>query len=96
MPTVSASSRDERKAVLDESGFRPDSEQVRVAQAIIHDFAFEARKDGTIPVIFLVNNLGYSDYFYRGAQPDITGRQDSVFELAHDCFSERSERLSAG
>jgi hypothetical protein len=61
--------RGARKAVLNASGFRPDSEQVRVAHAIIHDFAMQARNDGMIPVIFIINNLGYSDYLYKALSP---------------------------
>jgi hypothetical protein len=61
--------RSARNAVLDETGFRPDSEQVKVAQAIIHAFAIQARSDGMIPIIFIVNNLGYSDYLYQALRP---------------------------
>lgn len=53
------------RGVTDAKGFNPDSEQVRVANAIVRDFAAQARKDGDIPIIFIVNNLGYSDSLYR-------------------------------
>jgi hypothetical protein len=56
-------------AVLDKTGFKPGSEQVGLAQAIIHDFAINARSDGMIPVIYLVNNLGYSDYLFKALSP---------------------------
>jgi hypothetical protein len=61
--------RNSRKAVLDNSGFRADSEQVRVAQAIVREFAAQARRDGIIPVIFIVNNFGYSDHLFRALSP---------------------------
>jgi hypothetical protein len=61
--------RNARRAVLDGSGFRADSEQVKVARAIIHDFAIQVRRDGMIPIIFLVNNLGYSDYLFKALSP---------------------------
>jgi hypothetical protein len=61
--------RNARKAVLDSTGFRADSEPVKVARAIVHDFAIQARRDGVIPVIFLVNNLGYSDYLFEALRP---------------------------
>jgi hypothetical protein len=61
--------RNARKAVLDRTGFRADSEQIKVARAIIHEFAIQARSDGTIPVIFLVNNLGYSDHLFKALSP---------------------------
>jgi hypothetical protein len=58
-------------AVIDKTGFKPDSEQVRVAQAIIHEFATSARSHGMIPVIYLVNNLGYSDYLFKSLSPTL-------------------------
>jgi hypothetical protein len=61
--------RNSRKAVLDNSGFRADSEQVRVAQAIVREFAAQARRDGIIPVIFIVNNFGYSDHLFKALSP---------------------------
>lgn len=61
--------RNARKAVLDSSGFRADSEQVKVARAIIHEFAIQARNDGMLPIIFIVNNLGYSDYLFKALSP---------------------------
>jgi hypothetical protein len=61
--------RELQKSVLDQSGFRLDSDEVRVAHAIIHEFAVQARSDGMLPVIFIVNNLGYSDNLFRALRP---------------------------
>jgi hypothetical protein len=61
--------RNERKSVLDATGFRPESEQVQVARNIVRSFAREARNDGVIPVIFVVNNFGYSDNLYQALKP---------------------------
>ena len=36
---------------------------------IVHEFAAQARSDSMIPVIFLVNNLGYSDYLFQALKP---------------------------
>jgi len=63
--------RNARNAVLDQTGFRPDSEQVKVARAIVHQFAQDARANGMIPVIYIVNNFGYSDYLYRALAPTL-------------------------
>lgn len=68
--------RNARKRALDASGFVSDSEQVKVAQKIIHEFAIQARNDNMIPVIFIVNNLGYSDYLYQALSPVL--RADNV------------------
>jgi hypothetical protein len=61
--------RTTRRAVLDQSGFHPDSDGLKIARAIVHNFAAEARNAGMIPVIYIVNNLGYSDYLYRALAP---------------------------
>jgi hypothetical protein len=61
--------RSMRKAIFDGSRFRSSSEQVQVARAIIREFAKQARSDGIIPVIFIVNNLGYSDYLFQALRP---------------------------
>jgi hypothetical protein len=63
--------REIRKAVLDGTGIRADSEEVHVARAIVREFAKQARVDGVIPVIFIVNNLGYSDYLFRALRPTL-------------------------
>lgn len=60
-----------RSGVLDGKGFNPESEEIRIANAIVRDFATQARADGMIPVIFLVNNLGYSDTLYRAVRPTL-------------------------
>jgi hypothetical protein len=63
--------RNERKKVLDQNGFNPNSDQIHVARAIVKEFARQARSDGVIPIIFLVNNLGYSDYLYQAIKPTL-------------------------
>jgi hypothetical protein len=64
-------SRDQRRNVLDANGFRPESEQVRVANEIVHNFAQEAKSDKLLPVIFIVNNFGYSDFMYQAIRPTL-------------------------
>jgi hypothetical protein len=80
-----------RGAVLDQSGFHPDTEQMEVARAIIHDFALHARADGMVPVIYLVNNLGYSDYLFRALSPAL--KADNVpFVSSHQIVSPNDPR----
>ena len=67
--------REKRKEVLDPSGFNPQSEQVRVARAMVRDFAAGARRDGIIPVIYIVNNFGYSDYLFEALKPALEADQ---------------------
>ena len=42
-----------------------------MARGIVRNFAREARNDGVIPVVFLVNNFGYSDLLYQALKPTL-------------------------
>lgn len=57
--------REEAGAVLDARHYDPNSEPVRVANAIIAEFARQARAAGLLPVIYVVNNYGYGDQLHR-------------------------------
>ena len=72
--------------VLDKSGFHPESQGVQVARALIHAFATQARTDGMIPVIYLVNNLGYSDLLFRALQPALAADK-VVYVSSHTLVS---------
>jgi hypothetical protein len=61
--------RETSRAVLDQTSFNAESEAVQVARAIIAQFAARARAAGAIPVIYIVNDLGYSDTLFRALKP---------------------------
>ena len=54
-----------RSRVLDQQGFNADSEEIRLANAIVRQFAEDCRRAGIIPVIYVINNYGYSDHLYQ-------------------------------
>jgi hypothetical protein len=60
-----------RRAAIDQTGFHPQSEPIRIARRIIQEFAINAREHGIIPVLFLVNDLGYSDHLFQALNPAI-------------------------
>jgi len=74
--------RDERAHSLDETGFVADSEAVRVANAIVAAFTRQARREGVIPVIYVVNNLGYGDHLFRALGPALQGEHVPVLNSA--------------
>jgi hypothetical protein len=76
--------REKRRESLDQSGFNADSEQVKVAQAIVRDFAAHVREDGMVPVIFIANNLGYSDFLFQALEPAL--KADNIPYLSSDKF----------
>jgi hypothetical protein len=53
-----ASRRKKEARVYDERrGFNPEADEVRILLAIVESFADEARREGSIPVVYIVNNL---------------------------------------
>ncbi len=67
--------RQKKRDVLDPTGFNPQSEQAQVARAMVRDFASRARKDRMVPVIYVVNNFGYSDYLFEALKPALEAEQ---------------------
>jgi hypothetical protein len=61
--------RNIRQSVLDRTTVRYDSEQVKVAQAIVREFSASARESGLVPIIYIVNNFGYSDNMFEVLKP---------------------------
>ncbi|MHA6723775.1 hypothetical protein [Sphingomonas sp. RS2018] len=74
--------RDAEGDVLTARRFNPDSEAVRVANAIIAEFARMARSNGQLPVIYVVNNYGYADQLRRALQDTLD--RDHIPYLSSD------------
>jgi hypothetical protein len=68
--------------VLTAHSFNPDSEAVRVANAIIAEFAAMARRNGQVPVIYIVNNYGYGNQLTRALSATLD--RDRIAYLASD------------
>ena len=62
----------ERLARLhDRRGFRDDAEPVRVLRSLVASFARGCREDGTLPVVLLLEDAGYSDHLSRALGPGL-------------------------
>ena len=57
-----------RERVLNSGGFDSNSEPVRVANAIIADFAKRCRSEGIVPIIYVVDSFGYANQLTRSLQ----------------------------
>lgn len=55
--------------VYTNQGFNMKSEEVSVLQMIIREFADTVRANNSIPVIYIVNNLGGGDHLYKALKP---------------------------
>lgn len=61
--------KDIERAVLNPVKFNEDSKAVQLARAIIRKFTADVRAEGKIPIVFLVNDIGYSDVLFRAVEP---------------------------
>lgn len=77
-----AQSRDRgmRDGVIDARGYDADSEAVRVANAMVADFARQARARGQIPVVYVVDSFGFGDQLSRALAATL--RRDRIAHLA--------------
>lgn len=78
-------------AVLSPRGFDQASEQIVVANRIVSSFAADARREGIIPVIFVINNQGYSDQLYRALAGTLR-REAIPFVSSHTIVSPADPR----
>lgn len=69
-----------RTAVLTADGFDAASEPVRIANAIVSDFARRARAQGIVPVIYVVDSFGYRDQLSRALADTL--RRENIPHLA--------------
>jgi len=53
-----------RSRVMNQKQFRPGTEEVQLLNAIIRSFSDQARARGVVPVVYIVNNYGYSTMLY--------------------------------
>jgi hypothetical protein len=63
--------REKLARVHDRAGFRESAEQVRVLRALVGSFASGCRADGTLPVVLLLEDAGYSDHLGRLLGPHL-------------------------
>lgn len=78
--------KDTEQAVLDPVKFNDESEAVQLARAIIRKFAEDVRAEGKIPVVFLVNDIGYSDVLFRAVEPALRA-SDVPYLSSHQIIS---------
>ena len=58
--------------VYDQDGFNLESEEVTILRKIVSEFARLAREDGSLPVVYIVNNQGRADHVYTALLPVLT------------------------
>lgn len=57
------------KNIYASNGFKLNSEEVKILQAMIVEFAQNARIQKRVPIVYIVNNERRSDHLYKAVQP---------------------------
>jgi hypothetical protein len=71
-----------RSTVYDSSGFNVNSEEVKILEKIVLEFAQYAYRDKTLPIIYIVNNLNTGDSLYRLLEPVLSSHK-IIFLSSH-------------
>lgn len=79
----SASRKKESRVYDDLKGFNTNSEEVQVLNKIISDFAATARKDNSIPIIYLVNNVFMGDRLFKLVEP-VLKKENILYLSTHE------------
>lgn len=56
-------------AVYDAEGFKENTEEIAVLRGVVMEFAMVARRNGAIPVVYVINNQGCGDHLLRVLRP---------------------------
>ena len=78
-----------RQSSMSKNGYEAHSEQVKTARAIVQEFAKEARIGGMIPIVYLANNLGYSDYLFQSLEPTLSA--ENILYLSSHTIADPSD-----
>ena len=56
-------------------GFNMESDEVKILRSIVVEFCDAAKRNHSLPMIFLVNNLHTSDHLYKALEPTLTSQK---------------------
>ena len=60
---------------LSPSGFDPDNRDIQTAGLIAREFKRIAEDRGQVPIVFIVNNIGYGDHLFQALKPMIESEE---------------------
>jgi hypothetical protein len=67
----------------DQKGFNALSDEVRILKSIMVTFSAEARRNHSLPIIYIVNNVFMGDHLYRILEPTLSA-QKILFLSSHE------------
>ncbi|RPI96400.1 MAG: hypothetical protein EHM32_03185 [Spirochaetales bacterium] len=65
------------------SGFKSDTEEINILRAVIVEFSQTAKRNGSIPIIYIVNNVFMSDHLFRALEPTLRSH-DILYLSSHE------------
>lgn len=78
-------------SVYNSSGFNIDSDEVKILQKIVLEFAQYAHRDKSLPIVYLINNLNTGDSLYRLLEPVLSSHK-ITFLSSHSVCSPNDPR----
>jgi hypothetical protein len=73
----------ESKVYTDTRGFDAESDEVKILRSIVVEFSQTARRDNSLPIIYIVNNVFMSDRLFRILEPTLLSH-NVLFLSSHD------------
>lgn len=67
----------------DRNGFNINSEEVKILLSIIENFSEDARRNNSLPIIYIVNNVFMSDRLYKLLEPTLSAHK-ILFLSSHE------------
>jgi len=70
------------KSIHTKDGFNPRWHQLPVLQHMVEEFAAQAKQEGALPIVLLIQDQGYDDHLYQVLQPTLK-RADIPYVSTH-------------
>jgi hypothetical protein len=67
--------RKDARVYNDKDGFNAHSEEVEILKSIIVSFAEDAKRNSSLPIIYIVNNVFMGDHLYRVLEPTLASHK---------------------
>jgi hypothetical protein len=87
----SSRSKKEAKVYNESRGFNVASEEIAILRLMIIQFADQAKKNDSLPIIYIVNNVFMSDHLYEALKPTLSSH-NILFLSTHEICPSNNPR----
>jgi len=78
----SSQRKKEARVYDNRNGFKVSSEEVEILKSIIVSFSEDAKRNNSLPILYLINNVSMGDHLYRVLEPTLAAH-DILFLSSH-------------